>query len=436
MRKIIASLLLVLLFVPSLPISAAAYPASIQPVTAATSDRAAALPWIVPWFARTVRDWLIGEALSYGVDRVRLALAGRDAATHCANLRNSVHLSSRDRQLLVQTEGMYRTIAETLARRDFPDLEARRQIEALEREMTQHLVQIERRLNELERRIHAIEVEQRRQHRVLVDLGGRIVRLENGLYDLEGRLVQEVERVDALYAGLGSLTVSVDSLQTQMTSAGVRLDRVETEVQALGTIVRPDPNRYLRYGTYFSIYGLYADATGMDGDANIGGGLSVQANLNRWIGVFGEAAIIPIEATDGNAPDGSPLEWVTFPVMAGFALNILPPQSPISLQLSGGGGISYSSLRYYPEDYDPELGNWADVGDVASLTGIAKLEIGAAPVLSDFEPVLTIGYLGFQNPINYSNGTTSSNAGRELLYLSLGGRLRTNLPGDKTRPRR
>lgn len=186
-------------------------------------------------------------------------------------------------------------------------------------------------------------------------------------------------------------------------------------------------------GTYFSLYGVYVDATAMAGDASLGIGASVQANLTKRLGVYGEAVLIPIKATDGVAPDGSPLGWLVFPVTLGFAFNFLPPQSPLSIQLSGGGGISYSSLRYYPEDYDPELGNWTGVADVTSLVGTAKLEIGAAPVLSDFEPVLTIGYLGLLNPMDYSGGELSSNAGKELLYVSLGGRLRTNLPGQRHR---
>lgn len=423
MRRTTAFLLLITL---STTPSYAAEPAPSAPGAQAEATGAS---WIAPFFARAVRDWVIGKVLDYGYDRARLAILGEDAARHCSDIRGMVSLSPQDRQTLTDAESTYRMLAATLARREFSDEEARRRVAALERHMDQRLEQITRRLQELERRLHALEREQQRQYRILVDLQGRIVRLEHGLYDLDGRLVQQGQRIDALYDGLHSATTSIETLQGQ-------LAQTNEKVEAISTVVWADPHRYLRHGTYFSLFGMYADATAMAGDASFGLGASVQANLSKRIGIYGEAVIIPIKATDGVAPDGSPLEWLTFPVMVGIAFDLLPPQSPVSIQFSGGGGISYSSLRYYPDDYDPELGNWTGVKDVLSLVGTGKIEIGAAPVLSDFVPVLTIGYLGLQNPMNYSGGTMSSNAGRELLYLSLGGRLRTNLPGDRARNHR
>jgi uncharacterized coiled-coil protein SlyX len=419
MRRLLIVVLAVLTLTPrSLPADTPYPPAYPPSITAQ-----AAYPWIARWFVGAVADWAVGKLLDYGVDRIRLSRAGHQAADHVADLQGRGRLSSADLATLREAETTIRAVAGTLARGELSDAEARRRIVALERDMVGRLSQLNRRLGETERRIYAMEVRQQAQLRMLVELNGQVVALGNRLYDLEGRYDVLAARTDSLAVALGGTQSDVIDLQGR--------------TEGLEEVVYPDPYRYLRFGTYFSLYGLYADATEMAGDANIGLGLSVQANLSRWLGVYGEAAIIPIQATDAMAPDSAEIEWVTFPVMLGFALNILPPQSPISLQVSGGGGIAYSSLRYYPEDYDPELGNWEDVADVASLIGSGKVEIGAAPVLSDFEPVLTIGYMGFLNPINYSDGSTaSSNAGRQLLYVSLGGRLRTNLPGERGRSRR
>jgi uncharacterized coiled-coil protein SlyX len=419
MRRIIIVLLMAATILPRSAVADSGSPPS--PTSSLDAQSTVGFPWIAKWFADAVGGWLVGKVLDYGVDRVLLARRGQQAADHVSDLSARRGFSNADIATLREAEARFRTIAGTLARTDLSDDEARRRITALEHNLVGRLAQLSQRLSEFEHRIYTLELQQRRQLRMLVELNGQVIALGDRLYDLEGRFAYLTERVD--------------SIDTQVTNVAGQLSRVEQRTDRLEEVVYPDPHRYLRHGTYFSLYGLYADATAMAGDANIGVGLSVQANLTKRIGVFGETAIIPLKATDGLAPDGSPLEWVIFPVTVGFALNVLPPQSPLSIQLSGGTGISYSSLRYYPEDYDPDLGNWEDVTDVASLIGTAKIEIGASPVLSDFEPVLTIGYLGFQNAMNYSNGSTSSNAGRELLYVSLGGRLRTNLPGERGRTR-
>lgn len=406
MRRPILILLVLSMFFPG---SAAADSLSCSTSSPSVNEQVP-YPWIARWFVDKVAEWAVGRVLDYGVDRVRLSQVGHEAADHVSKLRTGGRLTSADVATLHEAELTIRAVAGTLARGEIPDAEARRRIAALEQDLVGRFARLSQRLGEIEQRIHTLERQQREQLRILVQLNGQVVVLGNRLYDLEGQFVE---------------------LATAVNTLGTKLSGIDTRVENLEDVVYQDSNRYKRFGSYFSIYGLYADATAMEGDASLGIGASVQANLSKRIGVYGEAILLPIKATDSAAPDGSPLEWLTFPVVFGLAFDFLPPQSPLSVQLSGGGGISYSSLRYYPEDYDPELGNWEDVADVTSLVGTAKIEIGAAPLLSEFQPVLTIGYLGFKNPMNYRGGELSSNAGQELFYLSLGGRLRTNLPGQQ-----
>jgi hypothetical protein len=268
--------------------------------------------------------------------------------------------------------------------------------------MTARLHSINEQLLEVDHRLYRLEVEQQRQLRLITDTEGRVLELEGRLVNLEGEYVD---------------------LRTA-------IEQLEEETKRIRDIVYPDKTRFLRHGMYFSLFGLYADAQSLDHDSGIGGGASVQANVNKWAGVYGEISIIPLKASDISGPEGSSLTWITFPATVGIAVQLLPPQSPLSVQLSGGGGLAYSALRYYPPDFDPDLSNWEDVKTVSNLVGSGKVEIGMAPVLSNAEPTLTLGHLSFRERLEYQSPTAKSNAGRSLWYVSLGVRLRTDLPGE------
>ena len=117
--------------------------------------------------------------------------------------------------------------------------------------------------------------------------------------------------------------------------------------------------------------------------------------------------------------------WQSYGALAGLSLNVLPPQSFVSLQLSGGGGIVQSSLSEYPEGVsisDPD--NGFELGSVSNGALFGKAELGIGPPVVGIEPFAGFGYLRFIDELAYSDDATTTNAGNELWYIALGIRFR------------
>jgi hypothetical protein len=346
---------------------------------------------------------------------VWLATVGDRAGEAISQISQRRGLSDQDRVVLADARATYLNITEVLRNSSISDQEARRRIAALQSNMNARLRSLNQQLAQVEQRLVRLEDEQQRQWRVLFDTRGQLQTLTNEVVQLDQKIVDIEARLDSTQG---------------------RVSDIDQRTQVIEGIVAPDPARYLRHGVYLSLAATYADATALQGDAAFGGSMTAQANLSRHIGVYGDFSILPISASDLAGPEGSSLEWITVPAVLGLTLNLLPPQSPLSLQFSGGGGLAYSALRYYPPDYDPELANWENMKSVSNVIGSAKVEIGAAPPLAEIEPVLTVGLLRFVQPLEYASSSAGSNAGRELWYVSLGIRSRSKLPGERVRTSR
>lgn len=409
MRRTTAALLILSLLLPS-PLVAA----PLTERSESTTSAHVAWPWIAKFFGEVALGWLIERGLDYAVNRLWLGEVGNRAVAAITEVSSRPGLSVQDRATLNEAAATYRNVAALLRRTDLTDHEARRRIAALERNIVSRLRDLNQRLGVVEQRLARLEVEQRRQWRVLFDTRSQLRTLQNDVVTLDSRLVALQTDLDA----------RVGILQTDIDATRERVRKVED-------VVYPDPARFLRHGLYSSISATYADAIALPGDARLGGGITIQANVSRHIGVYGDLAALPLNATDIQGPEGSSLSWVTLPAVFGVTLNVLPPQSPLSLQFGGGAGLAYSALRYYPPDYDPEQANWQQMKSVSNVIGSAKVEIGAAPPLADAEPVLTVGYLRFIQPLAYAGAGARSDAGRDIWYVSLGLRLRSKLPGER-----
>jgi hypothetical protein len=362
--------------------------------------------WIARFFGGAVVQWLLGRGLDHLVDRWGLASVGQNASRHLELLASQGGVSSGDRRLLREAAAAYRQTAEIMARRDLSDQDARNRILS---NMGARLTQIDRQLANVETRIYALEVQQGQQHRQLVDQQGRILRLENQIGDLQGDVLD---------------------LRQHAVDQRRRTDSLSVRTTDLERIVYPDPWRYYRHGTYTQMFFFYADAGTLEQSSAMGLGISVQSNFSKWVGMYGDVAVIHLRIPESSGPAGSKIEWLTFPATVGLVGSILPPQSPISLQVSGGGGLSKSVVRYYPPDFNREDANWQDVTSISNVLLAGRIEIGLAPTLSLIEPTLGFSNLFFREPLAYHGFYAQTDKGRHIWYVSLGIRIRGNLPGD------
>jgi len=337
------------------------------------------------WFVGQVVSWATGKVIDAAVNRALLAARGSDAAANLGAMSGDPAVSAADRQELRQLATQMGAVTALLRRNDLNDAQVRAQI----RRMQSALNAMSARIDGLDRRISAIEREQGRQMRVLVDHEGRIQRLERETAD-QGR----------------------------------RIGRVED-------VVFPDSNRYLRHDAYVAAGILYANSAKLGNDAAVGFEVTGQYNFNQYFGAFGGAQIAPLKASDVEGmPSGSAVSWEGFNAHLGGVVNMAPPRQPVSLQIGLGGGIAQTKLLYFAPGADRTQSEYADeLGSSSNVYMLLKADLGVAPPAFEFEPVVSVGYMTFFEDMTYTDDLVSSNAGRGLWYASVGLRWRAYLRG-------
>jgi hypothetical protein len=394
-RRLVVSVTLVAsLTAPAVPARAGGIR---NPPVAGRSEQAA-YGWIVRFFLRELRSWAIGRVFDEGVRRARLIGRGRDAIHNLGTIANSSTLSSSERARINGMAGQIRQIVSVLERSERSNDQVRRDLAYLQQQMQRSFAQMEQELRDLDQRVTEVELQQNRQLKMIVDTQGRVVQLERQIVNHEGRIVW---------------------LENRVRDHDDRIDDLET-------IVKPDPNRFLRHEWTVSGSAIYANSPVLPNDASIGGRVSAQYNMSKTFGVFADLFYAPISASDAEGfADGSRMYWQSYGALAGLSLNVLPPQSFVSLQLSGGGGIVQSSLSEYPEGVsigDPDGG--FELGSVSNGALFGKAELGIGPPVAGIEPFAGFGYLRFIDDLAYSDDATTTNAGNQLWYIALGIRFR------------
>lgn len=351
---------------------------------------------------RWVRGQVLDEAADYAMTRTGVKDALWRAMDNMLGISGDTRVPPEVRAELNQIRGEFAAYHRILADNARSDAETRRQLLGLRRDFLTYVQQTNRRLEMLDARISAVEREQRRQLKMIIDLQGRVGVIEGRLVDAEGRI----------------------------TTLEGRMATVEDEVERHRRIIDPDPNRYLRHEAYLSGGLLYANSPALGGEAAVGAELSAQYNFNQYLGVFAGLAYMPLTASDvDSVADGASVTWDNANLHLGATASLLNPRSPLSLQLGAGGGIASSRLMYYGQGVERTTENGQELGTSSNVYMLVKAEIGVAPPAYTFEPVATVGYMTFMEDVAYEGSEVSSNVGRSVWFVSLGVRFRQYLRG-------
>lgn len=365
-----------------------------------------ALVWVVRGaglkLLRWVGEQIVDQAVDYAVTRTGVKDAVWHAMDNLLHISNDTGVAPEIRTELVRIRGEFATYHRILADHARSDAETRRQLLALRRDFVAYVQQTNRRLEVLDARISAVEREQRRHLKMIIDLEGRVGVIEGRLVDAEGRI----------------------------TTLDGRVTVIESEVERHRRIIDPDPNRFLRHEAYLAGGLLYANSPALGGEAAVGGEITAQYNFNQYLGVFAGVAYMPLTASDvDSVADGTSVTWDNANVHLGATASLLNPLSPVSVQLGAGGGIASSRLMYYPEGVERTSENGQELGSSSNVYLLVKAEIGVAPPAYTFEPIATVGYMTFMEDVAYTGSEVSSNVGRNVWFVSLGVRFRQYLRG-------
>jgi hypothetical protein len=396
LHRLVATLLLAITFATSTAYASTATYTPATTIPAGTGQSPYA--WVARFFVRELASWVAGKGFDEAARRLGLVRRGRDAIYNLSVISNSVSIPSAERARINAMAVQIRQMVSALERSDRSHDQVRRDLVVLQQQMQRSFDQIERDLRAADQRLTELELQQGRQYKMIVDMQGQVVQLERRVVNHEGRIIS-LER---------------------------RVADVDARTRALEETVYPDPNRFLRHEWMLSGSAIYANSTVLPNDASIGGQLAAQYNMSKTFGVFADLFWAPVTASDAEGFDaGSRMYWESYGVVAGLSVSLLPPQSFVSLQLSGGGGIVQSSLSEYPEGVsisDPDGG--IELGSVSNAALIGKAELGIGPPAVGIEPFAAFGYLRFLDDLAYSDSETTTNAGNQLWYISLGLRWR------------
>lgn len=323
--------------------------------------------------------------MEYVMERTGLADLGRRAFTNLTGIELDPALSPRERAQLAAIREQLGHFTEELQDQQRSDAEVRSRLARVRDEIQEMNV----RIADIESRLVAVEQEQQRQLRLMVDMQGRVAQLEQDVV------------------------------------------AIRSDVDEIQDILFPDPNKFLRHEGYLSLGAMYANSPALQNEAEIGFTISGQFNVNRYFGLFADALMTPLTASDvSGMPQGSSVSWETTNVQVGAVINPLPPRSWLSVQLGGGGGFAHNRLLYFAPGIDSSEDEDAqELGKNSNIYAVAKAEVGVAPPAFSLEPVVGFGYLTFLEDVAYQNEAVSSNLGRDIWYLTLGIRMRHYLRG-------
>jgi hypothetical protein len=398
LHRFVATILFAVIFTTSTSTAYASAPAYEAGTAVAAGAGQSPYVWVARFFMRELTSWVVSKGFDEAARRLGLIRRGRDAVYNLSVISNTVSVPNSERARISAMAQQIQQMVSALERTDRSNDQVRYDLAVLQQQMRRSFDQMEREIRELDQHLTELELQQSRQLKMIVDTQGRVVQLERQVVDHEGRII---------------------SLENRVGDLGQR-------TRALEETVNPDPNRFLRHEWTLSGSAIYANSTVLPNDASIGGQLSAQYNMSKTFGVFADLFWAPVTASDAEGFDaGSRMYWESYGVVAGLSMNLLPPQSFVSLQLSGGGGIVQSSLSEYPEGVsisDPDGG--FELGSVSNAALIGKAELGIGPPAVGIEPFAAFGYLRFIDDLAYADNETTTNAGNQLWYISLGVRLR------------
>lgn len=362
--------------------------------------------WGARFFLSQVTSWLFGKGLDYAAQRTGLLQAGRNAVTNLNTILVTPGFSQNEKARISVVRNDIQRILMVLQQTNRTTQQLRQDLASLRLEMHRSITELEREVVRLDERISQVELAQRRQMRQIVDMQGQIVDLQRTLVLHDGRIVQLEQRTAAL----------------EQTTR-----KHDKQIGDLERVVYPDPNRYLRHEWIVSGAALYANSPTLNNDAKIGGELTAQYNLSKHFGVFANLLWAPISASDAEGfPSDSRVYWESVGVGLGASVNFLPPQSYVSLQVGGGGGIFSNSLSEYPNGASiSETEAAVPLGEVSNAALIGKADLGISPPAVGLEPFASFTYVRFLDNLVYQDDVTSTDAGNALWYVSLGLRLRT-----------
>jgi len=408
-RRAWSLLLLVLLSVQLAAPAGADTPSGSPAPIVSTEANVAQNPWLM-WAVRAggqaVLGWVTSQVVDWAADRSGVTEALYKALDNLARIESDPRVPASIRTELRTIQRDFQTYRGILERNSLSDAQTRAQLRALRQDFTQYMRQTDARLAQLDERITLVEREQRRHLKMIVDLQGRVQRLENRLVDAEG---------------------NITDLQGQMIVLRGRVDEHDI-------ILRPDPDRFLRHEAYLAGSLLYANSPELGGEAAIGGEITAQYNFDQYFGIFGGLAYMPLTAADvDSVADGASVTWDNINLHLGATASLLNPRSPVSLQLGAGGGIASSRLMFYDQGVERTSENGEELGTSSNVYMLVKAEIGIAPPAYTFEPIATFGYMTFMEDVAYAGSGVSSNMGRSVWFMSLGLRFRQYLRGSSER---
>jgi hypothetical protein len=264
--------------------------------------------------------------------------------------------------------------------------------------LEEELRDLQRRLEGLDQRIVELEVEQRRQLRLIVDLSGEVVILRDQLIDHEGRILV------------------VEGLVTDM----------DQRVTNLESVVLPDPNRFLRHDRYYTFELFMAQAADGPPSNELGGALGGQYNFNRWLGVTGTVLWAPHYTSTTAGPRPEDRYWSIWGFLLGGTLHLLPPQSPVSMQLGVQAGLSSSRLVSVPLGASALSSPSSVTRRVMNLAVAPRVEIGVAPPAYGLEAIISGGVVGLSDALYSVDHFEATVPEPRMWYAGLGIRIRTN----------
>lgn len=393
-RTIARLLLIMLLLPPSLPQVYAGVPLLL-----AASKLSA-----VRDFGEQLASWVVGR-VSSELSRRALAAQGQQAVAGLRQATQELNLPPTEAQQLRRILQEYEAYAFLLQRTDLNARQVRSMLLDYKRDFQTHVSQINAQLEQFEARLSRVE-------RRLDVQAGDIAQLQREQEQTHGRLSRVEE-------GLGQADSRISQVEQGLGETQARTRRLEETVY-------PDPDRWLRHETFLSFNFLYTHSPELGNGGSLGTEIGLQYNFNQHIGAFGALVVTSIDASDVRGmPTGSAVSWSSLNLQAGPALNLLPPSSPVSLQLGAGVGVAGNRLSYYAPGVDrSDVEAAKELGRSSSAYGLLKAEVGIAPPAGVFEPVASFTYMTFLSDIAYQDGLIQSNVGRTLWSVCLGFRLR------------
>jgi uncharacterized coiled-coil protein SlyX len=348
--------------------------------------------WIARFFFEQVASYMVSRGLEALSTRANLITSGNRAVNNIDDIVRIRALTERDRAELHVVRRQILDIVYMLRDNNRTDAELRQSILTMQARFNRSIAQVRTELAAMDGRLRQIEAEQGRQVRTLVDMQGQI-----------------------------------NALQNDVAQQRQELGDVRNRVSDVESVVYADPSRWLRNGWAFSGSALYGNSMQLPNSARIGMNTELQYNFNKHLGFFTDVFWSPLNASDTHysSSTNSRVLWQSVGGTLGLMINALPPQSPISFQLEGGGGVVYSSLAEFSDGTDLfDWGHSNPLGSVSNVAGIAKAELGLAPTASRVEPFVSAAYIRTLDDIAISNSTVTSNAGNTIWYATLGIRLR------------